>query len=380
MKTMKGILQKKLKSIRPVGYLKHDRVLQVNASDGYTESFTKNSTFNVQTQIPCKENEPKVFDQRSVKLQEPDVIDVSELMKDLEDEEMEDFVNDIDNKENIWPPINGKEPVATKSFSQNSIKTEYPLRQSNILETPRLSESRANNHRQDPLAVIDTLSFRKPDLNSSSLFDPNLLAAFEKAVEEHIRMTEVELRARVDETILQEKEKEPPLKIRRIEEDPNPLLVFEEKCPPGGSDSVVLYTTTLRGIRKTFEDCHSIRFLLESFRVKFFERDISIHMEFKEELWRTLDKKELPPRLFVKGRYIGGAEEVLGLHEQGKLRPLFEGVPIDRSTGPCEGCGGIWFVLCFNCNGSRKVIAENGVSNQCPKCNENGLILCPYCC
>ncbi|KAJ7970651.1 Glutaredoxin [Quillaja saponaria] len=113
-------------------------------------------------------------------------------MKDLEDEEMEDFVNDIDNKENIWPPINEKEPVATKSFSQNSIKTMYPLRQSNILETPKLSESRANIHGQDPLVEIDTLSFWRPDLNSGSLFDPYLLAPFEKAVKEHIRMIEAE--------------------------------------------------------------------------------------------------------------------------------------------------------------------------------------------
>ena len=105
-----------------------------------------------------------------------------------------------------------------------------------------------------------------------------------------------------------------------------------------------------------------------------------MHSEFREELRRILDGKAVPPKLFIRGRYIGGAEEVLVLHEQGKLRPLFETVPIDRSNGPCEGCGGIRFVLCFRCNGSRKVIAEDGQCNNCSNCNENGLIICPICC
>lgn len=105
-----------------------------------------------------------------------------------------------------------------------------------------------------------------------------------------------------------------------------------------------------------------------------------MHLEFREELWRILDGKAVPPKLFIRGRYIGGAEEVLGLHEQGKLRPLFNSVPVDRTNGPCEGCGGIRFVLCFNCNGSHKVIAEDGRYNKCLNCNENGLIICPLCC
>ncbi|KAJ6900891.1 hypothetical protein NC652_026858 [Populus alba x Populus x berolinensis] len=106
-----------------------------------------------------------------------------------------------------------------------------------------------------------------------------------------------------------------------------------------------------------------------------------MHMEFKEELWRVLDGRANPPRLFIKGRYIGGAEEVLALHEQGRFRVLFEGIPIDIFIGsPCEGCAGFRFVLCFHCNGSHKVVAENGLSSTCQDCNENGLIICPLCC
>ncbi|GMH29099.1 hypothetical protein Nepgr_030942 [Nepenthes gracilis] len=66
------------------------------------------------------------------------------------------------------------------------------------------------------------------------------------------------------------------------------LSEFEEKCPPGGGDSVVIYTTSLRGIWKTFEDCRSVKFLLDSFKVVYFERDVSMDLELREEMWTVL--------------------------------------------------------------------------------------------
>ncbi|KAI4347699.1 hypothetical protein L6164_008485 [Bauhinia variegata] len=384
---MKGKLLKKLKSIRPIEYLKQDRVLQVKALDGYVESLTKTSSFSLRTPFVSRENEPREIVPSCGKVQEPEIIDVAELMRDLEDDEM-DLDDENDDKENIGPSM--QNPKVQKDFTAKDIKTEAESKQIQISEGSRLSEPGTDNQRQTPLSEVDISSFRRPDLNSGSLFDPNLLAAFEQAVKEHIRMIEAaERRTRVEEFILEsneeeeEQEQEPPSKSRRIEEHAidDPLVEFEEKCPPGGSDSVILYTTTLRGIRKTFEDCNRIRFLLDNFHVVYFERDTSMHMEFKEELWKILDGKIVPPRLFVKGRDIGGAEQVLALHEQGKLRPLFEGIPIDNSTGPCEACGGFRFVLCFNCNGSHRVMAEeNQEKIQCSNCNENGLIICPYCC
>jgi glutaredoxin domain-containing cysteine-rich protein 1 len=168
------------------------------------------------------------------------------------------------------------------------------------------------------------------------------------------------------------------------EECPISLLDFEEKCPPGGSESIIFYTTSLRGIRKTFEDCNTIRFLLESFKVLFYERDVSMHLEYREELWRILGGRVIPPRLFIKGRYIGGADEVAGLHEQGKLRKLLEGIPLDLSSS-CSGCANARFVVCLNCSGSRKIVADGEINNselyiRCPECNENGLVQCPICC
>ncbi|KAJ6968321.1 hypothetical protein NC653_036311 [Populus alba x Populus x berolinensis] len=168
---------------------------------------------------------------------------------------------------------------------------------------------------------------------------------------------------------------------KEIEGHPS-LSDFEEKSLPGGSQAVILYTTSLRSIRKTFEDCHAIRFLLESFKVIFHERDVSLHLEFREELWRIMGGRVIPPRLFIKGRYIGGADEVTGLHEQGKLKNLLAGIPLNLSNCPCTGCGNIRFIVCSDCNGSRKVFADDQNDEtyiRCPECNENGLVKCLIC-
>ncbi|CAK9165610.1 unnamed protein product [Ilex paraguariensis] len=377
MKGMKGKLLKKLKSIKSIGYLKPDRVLHVSALDGYIYTSPSKSASKVQTHLVFEEEESNKIVQSTVPVQEPEVIDVSELMRDLEDEELE-FDEDINDKENIRPETISKNPVVWKDDNREILSLSKP--QPGNLEAPELRESRGGERKHGPLSEIDISSFRGPDLDSGTLFDPNLLAAFEQAVME-VKAEEAERRAKIEEKIRRSIEEEPPLKARKIEESTNPLLDFEENCPPGGDDSVILYTTGLRGIRKTFEDCHSVKFLLESFRVLYYERDVSMHLEFKEEMWRILGGKVVPPRLFIKGRYIGGAEEVLRLHEQGKLRPLFEGVPIDQSEGPCEGCAGIRFVMCFNCNGSQKIVlGGDGEAMKCPECNENGLIKCPICC
>ncbi|KAL2324990.1 hypothetical protein Fmac_024048 [Flemingia macrophylla] len=374
MKGIKGKLVKKLKSIKQVGYLKQDRILQLKASDGYVDFLPKIPTFNLHS--PFGSNKPeKVVQEKIQEKEEPEIIDVAELMKDLEEEEEDDDEMDLDdyndNKENIGP-CSQKPPHHHKGVSQNGNREKTESKQRGVLGEKR-SPPVTGGKRKSPLFDNDISLFRRPDLNSGSLFDPNLLAAFEQAVKEHARMEEEQRRARI--------ETESPLKVEDDDDDPDidPLMSFEEKCPPGGDSTVIFYTTTLRGIRKTFEDCNKIRFLLQSFKVLYFERDISMHKEFRDELWSSLEGKLAPPRLFVKGRYIGGADDVLSLHEQGKLKRIFEGLPMDYSSGPCDACGGIRFVLCFKCNGSHKVVEENGENDECPQCNENGLIVCPYC-
>lgn len=151
---------------------------------------------------------------------------------------------------------------------------------------------------------------------------------------------------------------------------------------PGTEDKVVIYFTSLRGIRKTYEDCCSVRMILRGFRVPVDERDISMDSEFKKELQNALLGKALTlPQVFIRGKYVGGAEEVKQLHEVGELANLLEGFPVQDPRFVCPGCGDARFIPCLNCNGSRKVFKEEeGELRRCLDCNENGLIRCPGCC
>ncbi|KAK7266361.1 hypothetical protein RIF29_19005 [Crotalaria pallida] len=168
-------------------------------------------------------------------------------------------------------------------------------------------------------------------------------------------------------------------------------------------DKVVLYFTSLRGVRKTYEDCCHVRLILKGLGVKVDERDVSMHSVFKEELKELLGNisgRGGLPKVFISRNYIGGAEEIQKLHEDGKLEKLFDCCEkVADNDPPCEACGDIRFVPCETCNGSCKIYyeedneeeeeekeeAENGENGEygfqrCPDCNENGLIRCPICC
>ena len=133
--------------------------------------------------------------------------------------------------------------------------------------------------------------------------------------------------------------------------------------------------------------------------------DVSMHSGFKEELKELLGDGHGGlglPRVFLGGNYIGGAEEIQRLHEDGKLEKLLgccekieDSVGGDGVGGVCEACGDIRFVPCETCCGSCKIyytgdeedeeeyvdgeVGECGFQ-RCPDCNENGLIRCPMCC
>ncbi|KAJ7534187.1 hypothetical protein O6H91_13G084200 [Diphasiastrum complanatum] len=159
----------------------------------------------------------------------------------------------------------------------------------------------------------------------------------------------------------------------------NGLEKFEIRCPPGGEERVVLYFTSLRGIRKTYEDYNNMRMTLQGFNIKIDERDVSMHSGFRKELKDLLEKPLPVPRLFIKGRYIGGVEELLQLNEDGLLAKLLDGLPRETSGKTCEGCGGVRFIPCPTCSGSCKIISDTNEVVRCPDCNENGLLRCPIC-
>ncbi|KAK4345992.1 hypothetical protein RND71_036168 [Anisodus tanguticus] len=150
----------------------------------------------------------------------------------------------------------------------------------------------------------------------------------------------------------------------------------------GTEDKIVLYFTSLRGIRKTYEECCTVRMIFKGFRVCVDERDVSMDSSYRKELQSVLEGKMVSlPQVFIGGKYVGGADEIKQLHEAGELAELVEGFAVKRSGFVCESCGDARFVPCPNCNGSRKIFEEDeGKLRRCPNCNENGLIRCPGCC
>nr|ACG42813.1 electron transporter/ thiol-disulfide exchange intermediate [Zea mays] len=228
--------------------------------------------------------------------------------------------------------------------------------------------------------------YRRPDLASATLFDPDLLAAFRRAVDAYAQALDAARRRDVD---VDDGDGVPGGGGGPGVADP--LDAFERRCPPGGERAVVLYTTSIRGVRRTFEDCARVRRLLGGLRVAFLERDVSMHAPYREELRALLlcERGEdgggafpVPPRLFVDGRYLGGADEVVALHERSQLRPVLRRAAWrGAGEGPCAVCGGAWFVVCGACGGSHWLHDASAGAGRvpCSACNENGLVPCPLC-
>ncbi|XP_020582098.1 uncharacterized protein At5g39865-like [Phalaenopsis equestris] len=142
---------------------------------------------------------------------------------------------------------------------------------------------------------------------------------------------------------------------------------------------ILLYYTSLRVVRRTFEDCCTARRILRCFRVAIDERDLSSDSRFLSELKGILGVKRqqqiILPQLFIGSHHIGGVDEILRLHETGELKKLVAGL-----TPVCRRCSSFRSVLCSCCNGSHNCSNEKGDGFRiCHACNENGLALSPDC-
>ncbi|RWR75790.1 glutaredoxin family protein [Cinnamomum micranthum f. kanehirae] len=181
-----------------------------------------------------------------------------------------------------------------------------------------------------------------------------------------------------EETLLSEMD---PIVISALQspsKDPQPLI--KEPHHSISENRVVVYFTSLRGIRRTYEDCCAVRAIFRSMRVAVDERDVSMDSAYRKELEKLVGFVSLP-QVFVKAKYVGGVEEVRQMHESGELGEMVRGVPVWEVGFMCEGCGDARFVPCGWCNGSRKVfVEEEGQLKRCGKCNENGLVRCLQCC
>jgi len=294
---------------------------------------------------------PSVFPKTPIRTPpgEPETINTWELMEGLED------------------TTNFRSPSHYRSFSFDANGDTVDDGDVDV-DPPKMSVSAS------PKPMWLLMTEEETRLNSAiSDFDPEVISSFRKS--------------------FQHLSPDSPFHLR-------PALSDEEMQ---GTKKVVLYFTSLRGVRKTYEDCCQVRLILKGLGVRVDERDVSMHSRFKEELRELLGDGYgglVLPRVFVGENYIGGAEEIQKLHEDGRLEKVLgccekieEGVGCDGG-GVCEGCGDIRFVPCETCCGSCKIYCEGDEDEEeyvhgelgecgfqrCPDCNENGLIRCPMCC
>ncbi|XP_076352531.1 uncharacterized protein LOC143247861 [Tachypleus tridentatus] len=149
---------------------------------------------------------------------------------------------------------------------------------------------------------------------------------------------------------------------------------------------VVLYTTTMGIIRKTFEECRRVRNILQTLLVKFEERDVFMNRTHQRELLERLGTNTVQvPQIFVGGSWFANAEIMERLNESGDLRQFLR--PYKRMSvgGVCQQCGGFRYLPCPLCGGSKKSANHRHhfnigyVALRCMNCDESGLIRCEHC-
>lgn len=69
---------------------------------------------------------------------------------------------------------------------------------------------------------------------------------------------------------------------------------------------MIVYTTGMGIVRKTFTDCANVKQILKTLLVKYEERDIFMSNIYQQELRDRLQCDEIQvPQLFVDGQYVG---------------------------------------------------------------------------
>ncbi|GAB4831636.1 hypothetical protein Ancab_005647 [Ancistrocladus abbreviatus] len=334
---------------------------------------------------------------------------------------------------NAWELMEGLEDTSPLRPDHHLRSFSFHVSADSYSESPKKAIQENGFSSPKPLELEeDCLSNPNGDLISRTIvsdFDPQVISAFKKAFQQLSPTNPFHLRSfdhddQQQDTIEAVKEEEingalemdivEGMKITGFQEG-----ITEGKAMNGGvgengcrafgaSKRVVLYFTSLRGVRKTHEDCCDVRIILKGLRVRVDERDVSMHSGFKEELRELLGEgfnKGGLPRVFVGDCYIGGAEEIRRMHEESRLEKLLEGCQRmeddggggNAGLGICEACGDIRFIPCETCSGSCKIYYEGEEDDEdndapecdlegeygfqrCPDCNENGLVRCPICC
>lgn len=309
------------------------------------------------------------------------------------------------------PPPPQPKPAGRQRQALVGTPAKTPVRDPEVINVWELMEGLddSKNEERDGGAEGDEDESREQSPPGSPDFDPDIISAFRKTLGEVspprdyqgedgdlVKKREIQrfpgiVRARVSAF-----QQRIDAKLAKMARPPTPTPTSPPPQPrlppPPDSDlKVVLYLTSLRGIRKTFEDCWATKSILQGYGVRVDERDLSLHGGFKDELHASLGSAGRLPQVFVDGEHLGGADDVRRLHEAGELSKALEACEMAPSgvvggkgvaaLEGCSGCGGVRFVPCEECSGSCKVFLEELDSfRRCPECNENGLVRCPLCC
>eukprot|EP00053_Salpingoeca_punica_P009579 m.85768 g.85768 ORF g.85768 m.85768 type:complete len:508 (+) comp15071_c0_seq1:1295-2818(+) len=163
------------------------------------------------------------------------------------------------------------------------------------------------------------------------------------------------------------------------------LEIAEEAAGESSGGKIVLYTSSVQAVKKSYMECHEVRRILQMLRVPFEERDIMMSAEYKVQL-RERAPGATPPVLFFNGKRLGGRDVIASMNENGKLAALFKSmptIPVSAAGAECGVCGGKRFYPCTWCGGNKKSMCSNMgeqvVKLRCTCCNENGLIRCTAC-
>ncbi|KAL5582326.1 hypothetical protein UlMin_014768 [Ulmus minor] len=320
---------------------------------------------------------------------EPETINTWELMEGLED---------------ISP---FRSPIHQRSFSFDVVRDPNPIP---VVPLDRPKSKLQENGTGSPKPIWLQLADEGDSNSNIPEFDPDIISNFRKSLDE-LSPENGFHREPSDNDHEEEEEEE-----QSTASDDSSLdmkmennLSTDQTFPNSGKEKekLVLYFTSLRGVRKTYEDCCHVRVILKTIGVRVDERDVSMHSGFKDELKELLKEGFYTgglPRVFLGKSYIGGAEEIRRLHEDGQLEKLLECCEKIADGGcdgggACEACGDIRFVPCETCSGSCKIYYEEDDDDEeeeeeeeeegdkkgygfqrCPDCNENGLVRCPICC
>eukprot|EP00063_Salmo_salar_P072746 XP_014047581.1 PREDICTED: glutaredoxin domain-containing cysteine-rich protein 1-like [Salmo salar] len=150
---------------------------------------------------------------------------------------------------------------------------------------------------------------------------------------------------------------------------------------------IVIYTTSFRVVRTTFERCELVRKIFSNHRVKFLEKNIALDCEYGKDLEERCKRVGEPlslPVVFIDGHYLGGAEKILDMNESGELQDRLAKIEKLQHPHTCQTCGGFAFVPCPMCHGSKLSVFRNCFTDsfkalKCTWCNENGLQPCSSC-